>query len=104
MNLFKIMRYRVSNFIRPNDEVCEQENIDYNLTSTKQSVGGGGDALYTKNFRLRVFPANGGTAIEFRYEDNDTPTSHEQLYIITDGMNLGEELAKIITIESLQIK
>lgn len=48
-----------------------------------------------------VYGATGGKVIEFSTYDPHTSRSTRNLYIVTDKEDLGEELAQIITIESL---
>jgi len=48
-----------------------------------------------------VYNATGGKVIETRTYDPRTDRNNSNLYVITDKEELGEELAQIITKESL---
>jgi len=48
-----------------------------------------------------VYSANGGKIVEFSSYDPHTSRSTRNLYIVTDKEDLGEEIAHIITVESL---
>jgi hypothetical protein len=50
---------------------------------------------------FRVYSAAGGKIVQIHSYDHRTDRSVSSLYIITDTENLGEELAHIITRESL---
>jgi hypothetical protein len=51
---------------------------------------------------LKVYSANGGTIVEATRYDRKKDSSSNQLHIITHDQNLGEGLAKIITMEALR--
>jgi len=52
-------------------------------------------------FNFTVTSATGGKVITVRHYDPNTDRSHENVYIITDKEDLGEELGQIITRENL---
>ncbi len=52
--------------------------------------------------RFTVYYANGGRVVELHKYDRKTDRSHQNLYVITEDKNFGEELDKIITMESLR--
>jgi len=53
---------------------------------------------------FNIFKANGGVVVSTEKIDNskDDYSRKRRLYIITDDMNLGEELSKIVTLEGLR--
>jgi hypothetical protein len=53
--------------------------------------------------RFKVFRANGGTVIQTEQYDNRHDRHHRNLHVIVDGQDLGKELGKIITFESLRV-
>lgn len=55
-----------------------------------------------KVIRFTVSKAQGGMVVETSFYDRHTDRSNQGLYIITDNQDLGKELSKIITIESLK--
>jgi hypothetical protein len=59
------------------------------------------ESFSTEPLRLSIYIANGGTVVETRTYDRLKDRSQNQLYVINDGEDLGEQLSKIITITSL---
>jgi hypothetical protein len=53
--------------------------------------------------RFKVFRANGGTVVQTDQYDRKTDRQHNSLHVIVDGQDLGKELGKIITFESLKL-
>ena len=51
---------------------------------------------------LRIYKAQGGTIIESNKYDKLKDRHNNSLYVITDDKDLGEEINKIITMESLR--
>ena len=54
-----------------------------------------------RTMTLNVTKANGGWVIEHRQYDKRTDRNNNSVHIITDDKDLGDELGKIITFESL---
>jgi len=54
-----------------------------------------------RTMTLNITKANGGWVIEHRQYDRHKDRSNSHVHIITDDKDLGEELGKIITFESL---
>ena len=54
-----------------------------------------------RTMTLNVTKANGGWVIENRQYDKRTDRNNNTVHIITDDKDLGEEIGKIITFESL---
>ena len=52
--------------------------------------------------RFTLTKANGGFIVSTRRYDNRTDRSAGDNYIITDDVDLGEEISKIVTMESLK--
>jgi hypothetical protein len=66
------------------------------------SVDEEGPNIQTQSFRLNVYSAGGGTIIETTKYDRQRDDHRHSLHIVTDDKDLGEELSKIITMESLR--
>lgn len=62
-----------------------------------------GDSLDTPALRFKMFKASGGTIIETTMYDDHKDRHINGLYVITNDKNLGEEIGKILTMESLKI-
>jgi hypothetical protein len=61
-----------------------------------------GPDLSSNSFRLNVYGASGGTIIETTKYDRKSDENRHSLHIVTEDKDLGEELAKIITMEQLR--
>jgi hypothetical protein len=66
------------------------------------SVDSDGPNIQSQGFRLNVYSAGGGTIIETTKYDRQKDDHRHSLHVVTDDKELGEELAKIITMESLR--
>ena len=66
------------------------------------SVDSEGPNIQSQGFRLNVYSASGGTIIETTKYDRQKDDHRHSLHVVTDDKELGEELAKIITMESLR--
>ena len=66
------------------------------------SVDSEGPNIQSQGFRLNVYSASGGTIVETTKYDSKKDEHRHSLHVITDDKELGEELAKIITMESLR--
>jgi hypothetical protein len=58
--------------------------------------------LSSDGMKFELFKANGGYIVETRYYDSKSDRHHNKLHIIKDENDIGEELGKIITMESLR--
>jgi hypothetical protein len=61
-----------------------------------------GPNIQSQGFRLNVYGASGGTIIETTKYDRKNDDNRHSLHVVTEDKDLGEELAKIITVESLR--
>lgn len=66
------------------------------------SVGIERDNIYSKGMNFTVYRANGGFIIEHRVYNQKTDRHDNSLHIIIEDKDLGEEIGKIITFESLR--
>ena len=66
------------------------------------SVDSEGPNIQSQGFRLNIYGAAGGTIIETTKYDRQKDDHRHSLHVVTDDKDLGEELAKIITMESLR--
>ena len=88
-------KQRIRNWIM-NDDV----ETDY--SGNLISVDSEGPNIQSQGFRLNVYSASGGTIIETTKYDRQRDDHKHSLHVVTDDKELGEELAKIITMESLR--
>jgi len=56
-----------------------------------------------KGIRFQVYKANGGMVVETSMYDRHKDRSHNSLHIITDDKDLGKEIGRIITMETLKV-
>lgn len=59
-------------------------------------------SIDSRGMNFTVYRADGGYVLENRVYDHTHDRSNNKLYIITDDKNLGEEIARVITFESLR--
>lgn len=55
-----------------------------------------------RNIRFNVYKASGGTIIETSFYDRLKDRHNNSLHVITDDKDIGKELGKIITMETLK--
>ena len=58
--------------------------------------------LNSQGFRLQVYGASGGTIVETTKYDQKKDENRHSLHVVTEDKDLGQELAKIITMEQLR--
>ena len=58
--------------------------------------------ISANGIRFEVYRANGGTVIETRRNDRRTGDSLFELHVVAGDQDIGEEIGKIITMESLK--
>jgi hypothetical protein len=61
-----------------------------------------GPDLNSQSFRLNIYGASGGTIIETTKYDRKSDENRHSLHVVTEDKDLGQELAKIITMEQLR--
>lgn len=69
-------------------------------SSMNRSVG---DSLDSPAVRFKMFKASGGTIIETTIYDDQRDRTINGLYVVTNDKDLGTEIGKILTIESLKV-
>jgi hypothetical protein len=77
-------------------------NADVDQMDEAISIDSEGPDIQSQGFRLNVYNASGGTIIETTKYDRQKDEHRHSLHVVTDDKDLGEELAKIITMESLR--
>ena len=53
--------------------------------------------------RFKVFRANGGTVVQTDIYDRKADRQYNTLHVIVEGQDLGHEIGKILTYESLKL-
>jgi hypothetical protein len=86
-------KQRIRNWLMNDEEDYSKQLI---------SVDSEGPNIKSQGFRLNVYSASGGTIIETTKYDRQKDDHRHSLHVVTDDKELGEELAKIITMESLR--
>ena len=86
-------KQRIRNWLMNDDELEYGNAI---------AVDNEGPDIQTQGFRLNVYTASGGTIVETTKYDRQKDDHRHSLHVVTDDKELGEELAKIITMESLR--
>jgi hypothetical protein len=88
------IKQRIRNWLMNDNDEAEYSNAI--------SIDEEGPNIQTQSFRLNVYSAGGGTIIETTKYDRQRDDHRHSLHIVTDDKDLGEELSKIITMESLR--
>jgi hypothetical protein len=78
------------------------DDVETDYSGNLISVDSDGPNIQSQGFRLNVYSASGGTIIETTKYDRQRDDHKHSLHVVTDDKELGEELAKIITMESLR--
>lgn len=101
--MIKLFRKTVRNFMKwamaANEPTeCVPDNYQSNQTKV---MSGSGLSDRNNGMNFTVFNATGGKVIQFATYDAIRDRGTSSLYVVTDREDLGEELAQIITRESL---
>ena len=88
-------KQRIRNWLMKDDDEAD-------CSSNLISVDSDGPNIQSQGFRLNVYSASGGTIVETTKYDRQKDDHKHSLHVVTDDKELGEELAKIITMESLR--
>ena len=86
------IKQRIRNWLLATDNETETVYADDYESPSLQSQG----------FRLHVYSASGGTIVETTKYDRKSDENRNTLHVVTEDKDLGNELAKIITMESLR--
>lgn len=84
------LKQRIRNWIM-------NDSIDQDILVKEESP-----SLNSDGMRFEVYKASGGFVIETRYYDRKSDMNHNKMYVITEDKDLGNELGKIITMESMR--
>ena len=60
------------------------------------------ESINSNGMRFNLYKASGGYVIETRVYDENHDRNRNKLYVVTEDKDLGVELGKIITMESLR--
>ena len=108
MKFIKKILKKVIHWIVSVEEEPIRENNSYNSYNTlskspgKYATSKTGDSIdHAGGLNFSVYSAIGGKVIQLRTYNSTTDTTKSTLYVVTDKEELGQELAHIITIESL---
>ncbi len=66
------------------------------------SPGNEGISLNQSPMNFRIYPATGGHIVEYTFYNEKTDRSDQALHLIPSELDLGSELAKIMTLEALK--
>jgi hypothetical protein len=86
------LKQRIRNWLMNDDDTPDPYSIEDET----------GLDLNSQSFRLNIYGASGGTIIETTKYDRKSDENRHSLHIVTEDKDLGQELAKIITMEQLR--
>ena len=75
---------------------------DHNQDRAEIAISEDTCRISATGIRFEVYRANGGTVVETRRNDRRTGDSLFELHVIAGDQDIGEEIGKIITMESLK--
>lgn len=82
---------------------CQQAWEDYRKQPVEATLSvERASKIESIGMNFTVYKASGGHIIEHRVYDRKTDRNNNSLHIITEDKDLGEEIGKIITFESLR--
>lgn len=73
-----------------------------NTFASSNSPDTGSIHLSTNPMNFRIYAATGGHIVEYSYYNERTDQNTQALHLIPSGLDLGTELAKIMTLEALK--
>ena len=88
------LRKRLRNWLM-NDSDAPEDYIGQDISVSE-------DRFNSDGMRLQVYKGSGGFVVEVRGYDRKRDENRNSMYIITDEKDLGQELGKIITMESMK--
>lgn len=82
-------------------------NIGLKTYKNRNSLAGatasdGSIHLSQSPMNFRIYPATGGHIVEYQYYNEKTDRNDQALHLIPSDLDLGSELAKIMTLEALK--
>jgi hypothetical protein len=91
----RTLRQRLRDWLIQDDMPCEtiissSRSIQMNTLDSDRGI------------RFNVYKATGGTVIETSFYDRHKDRHNSSLHVITDDQDLGKEIGKIITMETLK--
>ena len=89
-------KQRIRNWLMNDDAETDYSGNSISISDSE------GPSIQSTGFRLNVYSASGGTIIETTKYDRMKDDHRHSLHVVTDDKELGEELSKIITMESLR--
>jgi hypothetical protein len=88
------LKQKLRNWINNDDNLISLD--DYAVVRTK-------DEPDAECIRFKVFKASGGVVVQTDTYDRRNDRLQNTLHVIVEGQDLGQELGKIITYESLKL-
>lgn len=97
------LKLKLRNWVNTAQDIEDMNYVSQKMASaTSIAIGRGPSLDSDKGIRFQVYKANGGMVVETSVYDRVKDRHHNSLHIITDGQDLGKEIAKIITMETLR--
>lgn len=89
-------------FAGKTQEALDQSKLGKDVYAINESPRMDRDSMFSRGLSFTVYRANGGYIVEHRTYNPKTDRHDNSLHIITEDKTLGEEIGKIITIETLR--
>ena len=95
-------QYRFRRWLRNWITNFDQDEPEQTKIGRSLSVRESDDPDNEKSLQFRVWFANGGKVIQTNRYDRHKDRNFSSMYVVTHDQNFGEEVDKIITMESLR--
>ena len=81
-----------------------------NVPKVRPAIAGGSSHVDSEGIvhlnqqpmHFKIYPATGGHIVEYTYYDEKRDQNHQALHLIPSELDLGAEIAKIMTLEALK--
>jgi len=83
-------------------EEVDNQRLEEKMSAGSISIGPSNRIDSDKGIRFQVYKATGGFVVETSLYDRQRDRHHNSLHIITDDQDLGAQIGKIITMETLK--
>jgi hypothetical protein len=97
--MFTTLRHTLANWLDPyrNQKIAKDHTVGI-------AIGGSWPSVSNSSMNFKVTKASGGYVIESNKYDHVTDQHRMCTYVLMDNCDLGQELAKILTMESMMIR
>lgn len=89
-------------FESPMPKVRRNPGLAIGRNNVATASSDNGISLNHQPLNFRIYPATGGHIVEYSFYNEKTDRNDQALHLISSDLDLGSELAKIMTLEALK--